>query len=803
MIKRHFIVCVLLLLVSIGCDRLAYGTPLHQMPTLNNYVMDMEFHNMHLIPSFTKIPTVTTTKSGAWNDPDVWSGGAVPGADAVVKVEQGHSIIYSGIYSTKLDSVGIAGTLTFDTYANSSLQVANLVVYPSGKLDVGTVIDPILGTVEIVILDKALSTAGLDPINGVNDPFGYGTGIIVLGEVNMHGREIASTWKRLAVAPLVGEVTLTLESTPDGWAVGDKVVIPDTRQFSLVRKWSSYPVVNATLNIEEATITAISGNTITLSHPLLYSHKSGKDTAGDVVGMPHLVNLTRNIVIRSENPNGVRGHSMFTERSKVDIRYVSFVGMGRTTANALDNTITTTGEVTHIGTNQVGRYPIHMHHHMGPENASNTGYQFTLIGNAVDDGAKWGITVHNSHFGLVDNNVVYNVQGAGIVTEMGNERENMFSNNFVLKTGVPITSWYDPIYGGVTGDNRPLKFDDFGWEGSAFWFVGNDNYLTGNATANNAFAGIMYNARPKGFWFNEPIVPNFRGADLEDLTQWTEYKNVFAPEIRLSANNEVYASSEGIWVSFAGIVGEIRDTLAWNISQVGIYSQRNESVTYRNVTLVNDQAISNQNYIGTINKGINLNNPSYPSGNNKFFGIKVEGYNLGVDLPIFLANTTLSGAVPLQETTIDDAYLRNYVNVRDTSPRNSFKTTLLKDIEFITNSGPSNSFLATKPFNIVGVLEAPFRLSEILLPSTLTVLNYNKIPGNDFEYFFPEQSPSYVMPKREWPAGTVLTTQNCPTDGMTNSQCWIAHQKATLNRVATCDDTTTRPSVKGFTCPIQ
>ena len=65
-----------------------------------------------------------------------------------------------------------------------------------------------------------------------------------------------------------------------------------------------------------------------------------------------------------------------------------------------------------VGTNQIGRYSIHFHHAFGPKAAPANGYQFTLIGNAVDDASKWGITIHNSHYGLVHDNVVYNSRGA-------------------------------------------------------------------------------------------------------------------------------------------------------------------------------------------------------------------------------------------------------------------------------------------------------------------------------------------------------------------------------------------------------
>lgn len=325
-------------------------------------------------------------------DVSTWFEGKIPGIDDVVKIAQGHAVDYNGISNNALAALGIKGTLAFDTAVNSRIKVGTILVYREGKLDVGTQSKPISENtkVEIIIANRPLAIFGPDPITAVYDPLQYGTGLVVFGEVNMHGKAMTPTWVRLALEPLAGQNTLTLETTPLGWVVGDKIVLPDTRQVPLIRKYSIEPVMPIDLQLEEFTIASINDNVITLSQSLQYDHLGGRDSNGTIIGMPHIGNLTRNIVVRSEDPNGVRGHGLFTDRSKVNIRYVSFVGMGRTTAEPLDNTIAVDGEVIHIGKNQVGRYPLHMHHHMGPENASNTGFQFAIVGNAVDDGAKWG-----------------------------------------------------------------------------------------------------------------------------------------------------------------------------------------------------------------------------------------------------------------------------------------------------------------------------------------------------------------------------------------------------------------------------
>ena len=96
-----------------------------------------------------------------------------------------------------------------------------------------------------------------------------------------------------------------------------------------------------------------------------------------------------------------------------------------------------------VGTNQIARYAMHTHHVIGPMSPQANSYQFTFVGNSVenlDSGAhdgfdfpKWGITIHGSHFGLIQDNVIYNLAGAAVVTEEGSETGNVFDHNMVVR----------------------------------------------------------------------------------------------------------------------------------------------------------------------------------------------------------------------------------------------------------------------------------------------------------------------------------------------------------------------------------
>ena len=110
------------------------------------------------------------------------------------------------------------------------------------------------------------------------------------------------------------------------------------------------------------TIAAINGADVTLSKRLDFAHPAITDPNGAVVLRPRVANLTRNIVVRSEEqlgPGVTRGHTVdIGMGAKWDIRYNQFVGLGRTLDVPLDDTVLGT----HIGTNQRGKYADHHHH---------------------------------------------------------------------------------------------------------------------------------------------------------------------------------------------------------------------------------------------------------------------------------------------------------------------------------------------------------------------------------------------------------------------------------------------------------
>ena len=144
------------------------------------------------------------------------------------------------------------------------------------------------------------------------DPAQLGTGIQSLGTVRMHGAVKSTTFLRLAAEPLAGQTTLLFEDEPVGWAAGDEVVIPDTRQLRERERRQGFISRH-----EKLRIASVAGNQVTLQSALQYDHGGARTPDDTLEFLPHVGNLTRNIVVRFREPGGhARTHDLHGARQR-------------------------------------------------------------------------------------------------------------------------------------------------------------------------------------------------------------------------------------------------------------------------------------------------------------------------------------------------------------------------------------------------------------------------------------------------------------------------------------------------------
>jgi len=405
----------------------------------------------------------------------------------------------------------------------------------------GTPEDPVLRNVTITIRDVPIDTA--------IDPYQWGNGILNLGDWSSHGKP-KTTWTTCA-SEQAGSTTIVVGSSA-GWEVGDVLVITDTRQMHFptgqrdeANKIEPYR--------EQATIAAIDGKRITLAAPLVIAHEAITRPDGQVVGLPYVANCTRNITIKSENPNGVRGHTVTTGDGTQSLRFTAFVGLGRTLPIPLDNTRTVDGQLV-IGTNQIARYSNHWHHaHALPGDMTGC----YLHGSNV---AKWGIVVHGTSDMTVHQNVVEEFVGSGIVTEDGPEVRNVITDNLVMFARGNTQFGRDGI--------RSFSANNPGGEGAGFWLHGLENTFRFNVSTNNRTGFDLFNFEPL-----EYLVPSEPGG--------TPDRRATATPLAFESNTAVanYHSGVESWQMNAEAVG--LKSFRNGFSQVFAGSGRGNSLSLR------------------------------------------------------------------------------------------------------------------------------------------------------------------------------------------------------------------------------
>ena len=272
---------------------------------------------------------------------------------------------------------------------------------------------------------------------------------------------------------------------------------------------------------------------------------------------------------------------------------------------------------------------------------------FEISGSVVEDGWRWGITVDNTDNSLIENNIVYEAAGAGIVTVSGTETGNVFTGNLVIK--VEGGHQIEDQRGGVTRPQDELlgQLVEIAVDGSAFWF---------RSTAGTIENNFVYDAAGYGYNFNGYYNAVFNDPQLN------------VEQIDSFRNNEVASSFGGLWLTWSQGQSGIQDTyqrqtfenlLIWN-TQTGVEAYHDGRFTLSDITIIGDAAVSAANQGSAFNTlarssiGIDLSNPSYENFDVVLEGVRVSGQNIGY------AQSQNAGE---DGTILRDAVFSNYVNL--------------------------------------------------------------------------------------------------------------------------------------------
>jgi hypothetical protein len=401
-------------------------------------------------------PVIKSAKSGPWSAKETWEGNAVPGAGARVLIRNTHTVTYDVKSDAVVRGVNVAGTLSFATDTDTVLNVGLLKIQPGETYsEEGFDCDGhavksegftqmpalVVGTMDAPVAAGKTATIRLHHVEGMSKETCPAV-VCCGGRMDLHGQPMSRTWVKLGANAKSGDTVVTLGQAVTGWKVGDRVIVTGTNTHGDSKTEST---------TEERVVKAIDGTKLTLDQPLTMAH------LGDGEYRAEVANLTRNVVVESADPAGVRGHTMYHKHSAGSLTYAEFRHLGKKTV--------------------LGKYAIHFHL------CRDTMRGSSVVGCSVWDSENRWITIHGTDYLVVRDNVGFKSVGHGFFLEDGTETYNVIDRNLAV--------------GAAKGKPLPkqmLPFD--GNEGAGFWWTCSLNSFTRNVAAECGNYGFRYEATP-------------------------------------------------------------------------------------------------------------------------------------------------------------------------------------------------------------------------------------------------------------------------------------------------------------------
>ena len=417
---------------------------------------------------------VRSARSGQWSDPDTWLDKRAPRAGDNVQVRSAHTVTYDANSDAAVRVLHVAGTLKFAHDRSTRLDVGLLKVQlgeecnedgfnchevgeserpgethsdslPNRErlgipaLEIGTREDPIPANVTATI-----RLAYFDGMDTNSLPALMNCG----GRMDIHGAPMDRTWVKLDATAKPGDTKVVLTETVPGWKVGDRIIVTVSKESedggSSYRQSSRRPRRAET---EERFITGVDGATLMLDKALAYEHFGVGITRSEVA------NLSRNVVIESAKPDGVRGHTMYHRDTGGGISYAEFRHLGKE--------------------GLLGKYSIHFH--LVRDTMRGSG----VLGASIWDSHNRWITIHGTDYLLVRDCVGYQSVGHGFFLEDATEQYNVFDRNLAVQA-----------YRGKRLPKQVLPFDPN--DGAGFWWSNGRNTFTRNVACENDEYGFRF-----------------------------------------------------------------------------------------------------------------------------------------------------------------------------------------------------------------------------------------------------------------------------------------------------------------------
>ncbi len=403
--------------------------------------------------AITRLYDIVSMQDGDWSAEGTWMPARLPEEGDRVFISPGTTVTYDRHDQAVFRAIRVSGRLTFARDRDTELHVGDLRVQPGltpeagvddiddhdhahdqrhqgaeGVLEVGSAHEPIPRDVSARIVLHHVEGANPD-----NSP-----AIIARpgGRMEFHGHPLQRTWWKLAADTAIGDTSVLVDGEVGDWQEGDEIIITG----AIYSRSGDYPT-------EERVISRIEGRRIHFEGGLEQDHLGEGEFRSEVA------NLSRNVIIESADPDGVRGHTMYHWDSAGSISYARFA---------------------HLGKKEVlGRYPIHFHL------VRDTMRGSSVIGAAIVDSHNRWMAIHGTYYLVVRDCVGYQSIGHGYFLEDGTEVYNLLDRNLGVQA-----------FAGRRMRGQDLPFDPN--DGAAFWWANGLNTFTRNVGVESEEYGFRY-----------------------------------------------------------------------------------------------------------------------------------------------------------------------------------------------------------------------------------------------------------------------------------------------------------------------
>lgn len=420
------------------------------------------------------IEVINSVELKYWSDETTWGAEGKPTEGEEVVIPEGDYVILDE-NPPNLGGLTINGVLAFD---RQNLELASEWIMVNGMLRIGTEHVPFEQKAVITLND-------LDTAASVMD---MGTrGIMVTGNLELHGSTPEVLWTKLDAHAPAGSTTLTVVD-PLNWKVGDQVVIAPTDYYQAgggvsvtqrveveglsqrelviseglnAHRWGllQYPTPDG-MSLDPASTTAPAvPDTDSKSTPLVLDERA------------EVANMTRNIVVQAPDDSlwhsGFGVHTMIMPSGTAHVEGVEFKRAGQRA--------------------RLRRYAFHWHmlSYSGTETLEDAVGQY-FKSNTINSSANRGVVVHGTNGVLVQNNIIFDIRGHGFFLEDAVERRNVIDGNLIFHVR-------NPAHG-----SELMQHEVGNLGSSGFWLSNPDNIVTNNIAAD---------CQTFGFWLAFPDRP--------------------------------------------------------------------------------------------------------------------------------------------------------------------------------------------------------------------------------------------------------------------------------------------------------